>query len=101
VVTARIPPRDLVRAALEFALPQIQIVGPKIVICLGLATFSALRRACGETQCHTMDQAIASPFALGTARVWCQAHTGVLGRNNRNRGGVDRVSADWQRMKTD
>lgn len=100
LVTARIPPRDLVRAALEFALPQIQIVEPKIVICLGLATFNALRRTCAETQCHPLDQAIGSPFALGLARVWCQAHTGVLGRNNRNRGGVDRVSADWRRMKS-
>ena len=47
--------RDFVRAANEFALPQIQIVEPKIVICLGLATFNALRRACAETQCHPLD----------------------------------------------
>ena len=25
----------------------------------------------------------------------CQAHTGQLGRNNRNRGEVDRVNGDW------
>jgi hypothetical protein len=45
--------------------------------------------------------AIDSPFNIGKVRVWCQAHTGALGQNNRNKGGVDRVSHDWLTMKAD
>lgn len=40
-----IPEGDFLRAAREFALPQIQIVKPKLLICLGLDTFNALRVA--------------------------------------------------------
>ena len=32
------------------------------------------------------------------ARGTCQSHPGGLGRANRNRGGVDRVSTDWAQM---
>jgi restriction system protein len=43
-MNARIPLRDLVRSAAAYALPQIAIVRPKIVLCLGSATFNAVRR---------------------------------------------------------
>lgn len=44
-MNAYIPPADLVRSALAYALPQIAIVRPKMVLCLGSATFNAVRRA--------------------------------------------------------
>lgn len=96
-----IPSRDLIRAAREFALPQIAIVSPRLVICLGLVTFDALRRAHGLARAGKMEPAINSPFTVGNSRVWCQAHTGALGQMNRKKGGVDRVSQDWMRMKED
>ncbi len=77
----------------------VVVVGPKVVICLGRSTFNALRRACGLGRTKRMDEAIKSPFKYRSTPVWCQAHTGALGHNNRNKGGVDRVSQDWQRMK--
>jgi restriction system protein len=92
---------DLERAAREFAIPQIDIVIPRLVICLGLETFNALRRGFGMGIEAPMDRAIGSPFSHGETRIWCQAHTGVLGQNNRNRGGIDRVSQDWLAMKMD
>lgn len=98
-LSTNIPLYDLVRAAQEFALPQIKIVCPKLVVCLGGATFNAIRRACGYKDWLKMDSAIESPFKVGRSQIWCQAHTGRLGQNNRNRGGVERVSADWKRMK--
>ena len=98
-MNAPIPQRDLIRAAREFALPQIQIVRPKIVICLGLVTFKAMQRACGLPTSQKMDIAIRSPFKYDSVSIWCQAHTGGLGQNTRNRGGVDRVTSDWQEMK--
>jgi restriction system protein len=98
-MNADIPRDDMLRAAREFALPQIRIVKPKLVICLGLSTFNALRQASGWSRCSPLELAISKPFNIDTASVWCQAHTGRLGQNNRNKGGVNRVSQDWQRMK--
>jgi len=90
---------DLITAARQFALPQIRIVKPKLVICLGLVTFNAVRQACGLNPSPDLSSAIDSPFNIGLTRVWCQTHTGRL--VNRNRGGVDRVSQDWLKMKSD
>jgi restriction system protein len=95
---AEIPMADLVRAAKEFALPQIEIVEPRISVCLGLHTFNAVRAACGARRVSNIEQGVSSPFSHGVSQIWCQAHTGRLGKNNRNRGGVDRVSQDWARM---
>lgn len=89
---------DLVRAAVEFGLPQVEIVGPRTVVCLGLATFNALAVAAGRRGARRLDEAIGAPFLVGGAQVWCQAHTGQQGTNMRNRGGVDRVAGDWARM---
>ena len=95
-----IPDRDLVRAAREFALPQIEIVAPKLVICLGKVTFDAVRKAAELRPSVSVDDALASDFQFGVSRVWFQAHTGRLGHNNRNRGGVNRVDGDWLMMKS-
>ena len=100
-VSKSIPQRDLVRAAREFALPQIEIVGPRLVVCLGLVTFEALRKAIGLPPAGRMQVAINSPFSVGRSRVWCQAHTGAFGQMNRNRGGIKLVDRDWMNMKED
>ena len=42
--------------------------------------------------------AIASPFQYGQPQIWTQSHPGGMGRANRNRGGVNRVSKDWAAM---
>jgi uracil-DNA glycosylase len=100
-MSARIRQADLIKAAREFALPQISIVGPKLVICLGLVTFNALRQSHDLNTRRPLQLAMNSPFNIGRSMVWCQAHTGVLGQNNRNRGGADRVSHDWLKMKAE
>ena len=100
-LSSGIPESDLQRAAREFAIPQIEIVEPRLVICLGLRTFNGLRKALGKEPSKTVASAIESPVSLGASRIWCQAHTGALGQNNRNRGGVDRVSGDWEGMRRD
>jgi restriction system protein len=97
-ISSSIPVRDLVRAAQEFALPQIRIVQPKLVVCLGLNTFNALSVACSHTPAQRIEGAIASPFTIDATRVWCQAHTGARGQNNRGR---ERVSRDWRKMELD
>lgn len=97
-ISSSIPIGDFVRAAHEFALPQIEIVRPKLVICLGLNTFNAVRIACEHAPAGRMDEAIASPFTFGESRVWCQAHTGARGQSNRGR---ERVAEDWRKMRID
>jgi len=74
-------------------------VKPKIVICLGVPTFNALRRASGLKPVRNLEEGIASSFQIGNSEVICQAHTGQLGKNNRNKGGVNRVDGDWAAIK--
>jgi len=45
---------DLNAAARQFALPQVRIVNPKLLICLGLVTFNALRKACDLSHAQTL-----------------------------------------------
>ncbi|MEI8372161.1 MAG: hypothetical protein WCJ35_04905 [Planctomycetota bacterium] len=98
-MSAGIPDRDLKRAALEFALPQIDIVNPRLVICLGMDTFNPIRRQYGLSRAKNMEAAISSPFTIGNTKVWFQAHTGYFGQMMRNKGSVDQVMLDWKRMK--
>lgn len=98
-MNATIPFRHLVRAAKDFAIPQIEIIGPRIAVCLGKAAYDAVAKAAvNQKRALTLDAAIGSRFLIGTTEVWCQAHTGTMGMNNRNTGCVDRVSGDWARM---
>lgn len=97
-ISSSIPMGDLIRAAQEFALPQIEIVRPTLVVCLGLNTFNAIRIVCEYAPVRRMDEAIASPFTFNESRVWCQAHTGARGQNNRGRA---RVAEDWSKMSID
>jgi restriction system protein len=96
-MSASIPKTALLAAARQFAIPQIRIVNPKLVICLGLVTFNALREATNLGPSQDLNSAIESPFNIGTTRVWCQTHTS----RPSNRGGLARVSDDWRRMKAD
>ena len=45
-MSASIPMKVLVNAATEFALPQVKIVQPKIVVCFGLQAFNAISKKC-------------------------------------------------------
>ena len=90
-----IPFPDLQRAACAFGVPQMQAVAPRLVICLGLSTFNAIRRARGLPAVRPLDKAVRSPFRLGRSQIWCQAHTGSRGQQNRGRKSAD---DDWRRM---
>jgi restriction system protein len=102
-LSSRIPFGDLVYAAKRFALPQIRIVAPQVVVCLGGNTFNALRVAAGLTRCRGMASAIESPFDIALeegrkATAWAQAHPGAWGQRNRNREHPGRTFEDWKRM---
>ena len=97
-VSAKISDKDLRCAAKKFALPQIAIVQPKLVICCGKKTFNAVRVAADENEVETVEEGINAPFSLYGSEVWLQSHPGILGTNKRNSGGVDRVNDDWEKM---
>jgi hypothetical protein len=97
-MNAKIPQRLLRKAAVEYGLPQIDIIKPRLVICLGKDTFNALRASVSLVEVMTVGEGIEQPFTYQKTVIWLQAHTGILGQNNRNRGGVSRVHTDWQRM---
>lgn len=99
--SSTIPKRLMLRAATTFAIPQIKIVQPRIVVCLGLLTFNAVREASGLEAISPIGMAIDSPFKLGNSKVWCQAHTGSFGQKNRNKGDPTRTQKDWARMAKD
>jgi len=98
-MSTAIPAGYLRRAAREYAVPQIEIVARELVVCIGLATFNALREACGLRAVRRLDDAISQPFGWGRSRMWCQAHTGAMGFNMRCRGDRQRVSRDWAVMQ--
>lgn len=97
-MSASIPIRDLVRAARDFALPQVGIIGPRLAVCLGKAAFDAVALAAGRRRSKSLADAIETPFETGRTQVWCQAHTGPLGTMARNRNGAGQVAKDWARM---
>jgi len=98
-MSTAIPVADLRRAAREYALPQIEIIAPELVVCIGLATFNALREACGLKRVNRLELGLRAPFAWGSSRIWCQAHTGGMGFNMRCRGDRTRVDRDWAEMR--
>lgn len=95
--TRRIPMAHLARCATDFLLPQIDIVAPRAVICLGLRTFNALMRALHQPGAHRLASAIERPpYAQYGALIFAAAHTGSLGTKNR---GVEQVDEDWKQIK--
>lgn len=88
--------RDLNWAAKEFAIPQIEVVSPKLVICIGFATFNALRKAYGLRASKNTEEAVSNSFQVKDTLIFCQAHTGRLGQNNRGSANVEK---DWSAMQ--
>jgi uracil-DNA glycosylase len=99
-MSAPIAPELLRRAAREYALPQIEIIQPRLVICFGLATFNAVRETAGLGAVGTRSAAVLEAFehnvgdpAAGqqTCQVWCLPHPAA-------RVAHDLVRAYWLAM---
>ena len=97
-ISNKIPHPILLRAAQEYALPQIKIVQPSLVICLGLATANAIRAACSLAREKTIASAIDHPFIHENILYWAQAHPGHFGQTGRNKKYSAQVQNDWQKM---
>jgi uracil-DNA glycosylase len=86
-MTADIPARHMLLATKVFADPQIRVVRPKLVVCLGLSVFNTMRRFHGKTRVPNLTAGVNANFSDGHTEYWCQAHTGRLGFINREQHG--------------
>lgn len=98
-MTAAIEREDLRRVAREFAIPQIRIVQPKQVICLGSEVFRSVRHALGLTLALGSGSQVGKCFPWEGIHIWCQVSPGALGCANR--GGLDKLHDDWAQMVSD
>jgi uracil-DNA glycosylase len=79
-MTARISVPDLVRCATRYTLPQIAIVRPKMVLCLGSGTFNAVRRAVLEQDANAPSAAVRKRLRLSESwQIATPYHTEFLG----------------------
>lgn len=85
-MSAHLAMADAVYSARTYAVPQIEIVQPKTVLCVGKRTFDALRRAMGLGRSS-------SPMTIAGASVYGVPHTGKLG--TANAGGIVNVDRIW------
>ena len=92
-MTGSISIRAVATCAQEFLFPQIEIVRPKLVICLGITTYNGLLRAAGLKTFKTLKAAIGHGVEVNETSVQCLAHTGARGTNNR---GQETVDSDWK-----
>lgn len=95
-MSANIPASAYRRASIEFLAPQIEIVAPRVAICIGLPAFRWACEAMGKPRPINMADAIANPITVRGTRLVAVAHTGRLGMNNRGR---QLVEQDWTRLK--
>ena len=95
-MSARVPDA-VAEAAKTYTVREIELVEPKLVVCLGRVVTDAIRNALGLTPVASLEEAIAkSPFRsgdMGDTVFWAQFHP-----SRAPEGGADRVSHEWQRM---
>jgi uracil-DNA glycosylase len=82
---------DLVRCALEFARPQIDIIKPLVVICLGRSTtFRAIAKAMNSRVTAVDDDNPLGPIHYDGTEIYGVTHPG--GRGN---GWLKRIEMEW------
>lgn len=73
-MTETISPEHLRRSAIEFAVPHIDILCPRLVIVLGPPAAKAIAYACGQSNPNQWSPPHAKPFQRGQSMVWAQYH---------------------------
>ncbi|BBU68418.1 uracil-DNA glycosylase family protein [Fluviibacter phosphoraccumulans] len=94
-MNSRIPSKDLLYSARKYTLAEIDIVQPKVVICLGKAAYDALCRAIG-VKAKDFELSAEHPIRYGCTLIYGVPHTGPLGINNA--GGMEKVWEIWKKM---
>jgi uracil-DNA glycosylase len=92
---ARIKNKDMQYCAKEYAIPEMEIVAPKIAICLGHSTFYAIARSLDEERRSFAD--VCEPeYCIKHRRteIYGVPHPGSWGI--RNAGGKEQVHERWR-----
>jgi uracil-DNA glycosylase len=84
---------DLTYCAKTYTLPQIEIVQPRMVLCLGKQTFVAVQCALCRPLSKLREALL--PHESG-AEIYGVPHTGSWG--TKNAGGIKNVDAIWARL---
>jgi uracil-DNA glycosylase len=91
-----IPRSDLIYCARKYAIPQVEIVKPKIVISLGVTTYNAIRWGLGHSGWFSLTQASSHTLKIGDADVLAVTHTGGRAFNQAQSLGI--VEDQWRRI---
>ena len=94
-ISAKIKNRDLLYSAQTYTLPEISIVRPKIVICLGSAVYKVLSKSILGTERH-LKTSVDYPFSYDNALIFGTYHPGGLG--TAAAGGAEAVELHWQKI---
>jgi uracil-DNA glycosylase len=93
-ISASIPMDDLILAAREYCIPQINIVAPTSVIVFGSSGFNALRRSVGLPKVKI--SGAATDFQIGSTQIFGLPHPGGMG--TANAGGDVIVEKLWRQI---
>lgn len=92
----RIPLSDLRKCAVDYALPQIRIIKPKIVVCIGSRVYNALRFVQRLSYCSIAESSKIEPFYIDNIPIFGVTHVG--GRGASTVGGKKGLIEQWQRI---
>ena len=95
-LNAKLVQNHLDQAFLDFVVPQIRVVGPKIVVLFGLMVHEAACRAFDLCPEKNLSEAIDNPFHFDGVLYFTVAHTGRWIHKNR---GWEQSLNDWRRIK--
>ena len=94
-VSASIRQSDFNRAFEEFCWPQIKIVQPKLVVCLGSAVYYTFAKNLPSPK-GSRNYAVGDSLETAGITIYYQCHPGARGMKRRGR---DKVFDDWMSMK--
>jgi uracil-DNA glycosylase len=91
-MSARIPTKDMVYCTNKYGLPLIDIIQPKMVICLGSLVYNSFRIALNSKKIP-LKNSLTTPLFYNKSIIYGVSHTGGLGVANA--GGFAAVREQW------
>lgn len=94
-MSARVPAKDFLQSIEDYLIPQIEIIHPKMVVCLGAQTFNALRKALGFRSIKVGEGHL-NPISYKGIDIYGVYHTGGLG--TAGAGGKTEALKQWEHL---
>jgi restriction system protein len=96
-ISSAIPKRDMDYCVKNYAIPQIDIICPKLVICLGANTYNSLRTFLGEKPIKLSEIIHEPAIRHGKSKIYGVSHTGA--RGVANAGGMAGIITQWEMLR--